>query len=113
MAILYITEYAKLGESSVGGAQVPEEPPVAEQTVVIGAGSLQSAVFNPKTRILRIHPDVICSIAIGINPAASNTNTGATATGNQRMSAGVTEFKALNLQGNPPPAYRIAVITNT
>jgi hypothetical protein len=97
MAKLYVTEFQALAAHY---AQAPQEPCVADQTpVVIGAGSLQSAAFNAKTRLVRIHTDAICSIAFGENP---------TATANmQRLAAGQTEFRVV------APGHKIAVITNT
>ena len=48
MATLYVTEYATLGVPQVGGmvSQTPQEPPLVEQTVSIGASSTQSNAFN-------------------------------------------------------------------
>lgn len=97
MAVLYITEYSSLAMG--GGAQIATDPPIAEQTVAIGAGSLQSAPFNTATRYIRLQPDVVCSIAAGANPTATATN--------RRMSAGQTEYFGV-VAGN-----RVAVITNT
>lgn len=96
MAKLYVSEY-------IGGpdkAMPPQEPSVAEQTpVVIGAGSLQSAAFNAKTNLVRIHADAICSIKFGENPTATADN--------KRMAAGDTEYFTVG------PAQKVAVITNT
>lgn len=105
MATLYVTEYATLGESSKGTPNLPEEPPVAEQTVAIGGGSIQSSQFNAKTRVIRLHTDTVCSILVGTNPVVT--------TSNQRMAANQTEYKALLLVGNPPPQMKVAVIANT
>jgi len=98
MATLYIAEYPapKLVQGSY--FQAPKDPPLAEQTVAIGGASTQSAAFNTKTRLIRIHTDAICSIAVGSNPTAT--------TGKARMAAGQTEFQAVN------PGDKIAVITN-
>jgi|SRR5882724_760063 len=102
MAKLYISEYPQAGVMGVGGVtEVASLPSSVEQTpVVIGAGSLQSAVFNPGTTFLRLHTDAICSVAVGVNP---------TATANSfRMAANTTEYFGLQAQG-----LRLAVITNT
>lgn len=102
MAILYITEYAGLMPSPTGGqGQVPFEPPIAEQTVAIGATTVPSAAFNAKTRMVRLHTDAICSVSFGTAPTATATN--------QRFAANQTEYK-----GVPPGmAYKVAVITNS
>lgn len=105
MPTLYITEYATLGESSKGLPNVPEEPPVVEQTVAISGTSVQSNLFNPRTRVIRLHTDAICSVVVGTNPVAT--------TSSQRMAANQTEYKALLLIGNPPPQMKVAVIANT
>jgi hypothetical protein len=105
MAVLYITEYAQLMPAAAPGGvgQVPMEPPIAEQTVSIAAGSAQSAAFNAKTRLVRLHTDAICSIEFGTNPTASATTA--------RMAAGQTEYHGVpNNTGTP---LKVAVITNT
>lgn len=101
MATLYITEYAKLPHGFSGGiGQMPEEPPLAEQTVVIGGSSTQSSTFNSGTRAIRLHCDGICSVLVGPNPTAT--------TGSGRMAANQTEYRAVVAgQGN-----KIAVIQN-
>lgn len=101
MAVLYITEYAGLMPSPVGGqGQIPMEPPLANQTVAIGT-VLSSSAFNAGTRLIRIHADAICSVLIGTAPTAT-TSTG-------RMAANQTEYR-----GVPPTGtYKISVITNT
>lgn len=102
MATLYITEYVKLPHGFSGGVgQMPEEPPIAEQVVPIGAVSTQSNPFNAATRAIRLHCDAICSVLIGSNPTAT-TNSG-------RMPANQTEYRSVVAgQGN-----RIAVIQNS
>lgn len=100
MALLYIAEYDRMAEAPAGPPQIVQEPPIIEQTpVVIGAGSLQSAFFGTRTRIVRIHADSICSIAFGINPTASVQN--------KRMAASQTEYFGV------APGMKVAVIANT
>ena len=103
MAVLYITEYATLGVQQVGGmvSQTPQEPPLAEQTVAIGASSVQSSVFNAQTTLVRIHCDAICSVEFGTNPTATS--------GKARMPAGQTEYHSVP-RGQ---SYKVAVITNS
>lgn len=57
MATLYITEY----QSIAMPAQVPQEPPLADQTVAIGASSANSVAFSENTRLIRLHTDAIYS----------------------------------------------------
>lgn len=47
--------------------------PVAEQSVAIGASSTQSAAFNARTRVLRLHATAACHVAIGPNPTATTS----------------------------------------
>ena len=102
MAVVYITEYARQGRDACSnGLVVPEEPPVANQTVVIGAGSVQSSAVNALTSFIRVHADAICSIEIGTNPTAT--------TSTRRLAANTTEYFAVPMG----QAYKVAVITNT
>lgn len=101
MAVLYITEYAGLMPSPVGGqGQVPMEPPLAEQTLVIGTVT-PSAVFNAKTRLVRLHSDAICSVLFGTAPVALVTS--------QRMAASQTEYHGVT----PGQSFKVSVISNT
>lgn len=76
------------------------EPPVVEQApVTIGVSSTQSAAFNERTRFVRLHCDVACRVAFGVNPTASATS--------KRMAAGQTEFFGVR------PGQRVAVIQAT
>ena len=99
MATLYITEYTQAGGPSGLGMLLPNDPPVAEQTVTIGSSSTQSAAFNAATTFIRVHTDAICSVLIGANPAAAATDA--------RMAASTTEYRVVK------PGHKIAVITNT
>lgn len=98
MAVLYITEYAGVGP---GHIQAPIEPPLAEQTVAIGAEA-DSAVLNANTRLVRLHTDAVCSILFGATPTAT--------TAKQRMAADTTEYKWVQGQ---PGTMKISVIANT
>lgn len=101
MATLYISEFRK-GSSSIGTEHVPvlPQPAITDQTVVIGAGSLQSAAFNAATRAIMISCDAVCSILIGDNPVAAATNF--------RLPANVPP-----LEFGVQPGQKIAVITNS
>ena len=74
-------------------------PYLAEQVVAISGASVQSNAFSANTRVIRVHTDAICSIAIGANPTATADTT--------RMAANTTEFFDVR------PGHKIAVITNS
>ena len=102
MAVVYITEYARQGRDASGYQMVvADEPPVANQTVAIGAGSVQSSAFNALTKFVRVSTDAICSIEFGTSPTATATT--------RRMPANSTEYFSVPLGAS----YKIAVITNT
>lgn len=105
MAVVYITEFAKLAREDFGGptgvVQTPVEPALANQTVAIGASSVQSNALKSETRVVRIHTDAICHIDIGADPAANTTK--------RRLPANAIEYI-----GIPPNVqFKIAVITGT
>lgn len=101
MATLYITEYSAMGQAPNSGPQMPQEPPIAEQTVAISGSSAASAAFNSKTRFVRVHTDAICSVEFGAAPTATAT------TG--RMAANQTEYRGVPEGG----AFKVAVISNS
>ena len=102
MAVLYITEYVRQGRDGAGyNMVVADEPPVAQQTVAITAGSVQSTAFNNDTKFVRISTDAVCSIEFGTNPTASATK--------RRLPANTTEY--FSIPGGA--GYKVAVITNT
>jgi hypothetical protein len=103
MAKLYVTEYPDLpGAYATWAPQVVRDPPLVDQVpVAIGAGAVSSAAFSNMTKIVRLHTDAICSIAIG--PAASTTATA----NSQRLAANQTEYKMVI------PGHVVSVITNT
>ena len=101
MAVCYISEYDKLARDEQGYLMAAGlEPSLAEQQVAIGAGSTQSSAFNASTRIVRVHTDAICHIAIGTNPTAS--------TATKRLAANQTEF--FGVQAHGAGSQKIAVI---
>jgi len=101
MAILYITEYQFLGSVPQNSGQMPQETPIAEQTVAIGVGSVQSNAFNANTRFVRLNCDVVCSVLFGVNPTVTATS--------GRMAANQTEYRSLPLGS----LLKVAVINNT
>ena len=102
MAVLFITEFSQKGVDERGGlSPVALAPSVADQTVAIGAASVQSAALNAATNLVRVTADTTCSIKFGANPTASATT--------MRMAAGHVEYL-----GVPAGAsLKIAVIVNT
>lgn len=99
MAILYIAEFNFIGGGGnhpVSGVQMP---PIAQQQVVIGAGSLQSTALNVNTTLVRINCDVPCLIAFGTNPNAVGSQI--------RLAGNQTEYFSV-----PPGSnFKIATIT--
>jgi len=101
MATLYITEFAEIqGGDNNGKVPVVKLPPLAEQTVAIGAET-DSAAFNAATKFIRVHCDAICSIKVAAtgNPAAT--------TSSMRLPADHTEYFAVDAGG------KLSVISNT
>lgn len=100
MAVLYVTEFAAyVAMNDTKEGQMRGLPPVAEQTVAIGAGSVASAAFNAATKCVRVMSDAVCSVAVGAAPVAAATN--------MRLAANVPEYFAVS------PGQKIAAITNT
>lgn len=98
MAVCYIAEFADLAH--LDGCPVAMMPPLAEQTVAIGAEA-DSSAFNASTRYIRVQNDAICSIAIGLAPTAS--------TSTLRLPAESIEYFAVPRGAG----YKISVVTNT
>lgn len=100
MATLYVSEYSRQVIDYLRlGVPAPQEPSIAEQAVAIGGSSTPSSAFNAQTKFVRVHTDVICSVAFGVSPTAVITA--------KRMAAGQTEFFGVR------PGDKIAVIANT
>jgi hypothetical protein len=97
MAVCYIAEFADIAH--LDGCPVAMMPPLAEQTVAIGAEA-DSSAFNASTRYIRVHNDAICSIAIGLTPTAT--------TSTMRLPADSIEYFAVPRGAG----YKISVITN-
>ncbi len=95
-AYMYLTEYPSIGYGQVGGliAQVPQEPPLAEQAIAISSTSAQSAAFNAQTTLVRIHIDGSgpAGVTFGTNPTATVESGGA---GSGRFAANQTEYRAV------------------
>lgn len=98
-----ITEYSDMASTVRGAAQVPQDPPVAVQTIIALSGSSQqSAAFNAATKYIRI-------VVSGVDARIVNNtvNPVADAAASERWIAGTTEFRGVS-GGN-----KLAVITAT
>ena len=102
MAKVYISEYSVMAKAWAHPDQIaaPQEPADTDQTpLAIGGASAASAAFGLGCRLIRVHTDAICSIAIGAAPVATADN--------KRMAAGATEYFGVT------PGHKLACITNT
>jgi hypothetical protein len=70
MARLSIREYEHISAVTRGIVPVGEEPAVASQTLTISGSSIASAAFNIRTRFVRIHTDMDCSLEWSVGPTA-------------------------------------------
>jgi hypothetical protein len=85
-----------ISEHTAGAALVLTEPCTAEQQLAIGGASVSSNPFSEHTRLVRVHCEAPCRIAIGKMPTAGPTN--------KRLAANQTEvFGVL-------PGHSLAVI---
>lgn len=100
MAFAYIKEYLRQPIDGIGvGLPAGMEPALVTQKVAIGAGSVQSAAFNPRTTFVCINVDVPCSYLFGTDPTATAND--------MRMSADQTQYFGVI------PGQKVAFITNT
>lgn len=101
MANLFITEYAEQARDGQGYLMAAgQEPRVADQKVAIGGTSVQSSAFQPTTKLIMVHADVACHVAIGSNPTATDSML--------RIPANGTLF--FGVQAHPRTGDKIAVI---
>lgn len=71
MPIAYVTEYAELASCDTGVVQAGLEPNLAVQKIDFGAGvAATPAVFNDKTRFVRVWSDTAGYIKFGSSPTA-------------------------------------------
>ena len=84
MARISIREYEHISAVTRGIVPVGEEPAVASQTFTITGATQSSSAFNIRTRFVRIHTDVNCSLEFGTAPTAT--------AGSCDMVAGQTEY---------------------
>jgi hypothetical protein len=86
MATLYIGEYEDLAQTTLN---VVREPYLVQQTLTVGNSVVSSAVFNKRTRVIRLHSDSTCCVEIG------NQTMTATAGTSQRLAAGQSELREI------------------
>jgi hypothetical protein len=87
MATLYVTEYGTIaGLPATANGQVPLEPPIVDYAVTIPG---TSPAFQPGTRMVRLHCDVVCSLLIGPSGSTSATIS------NGRWAANQTEYRGV------------------
>lgn len=102
MAVLYITEFPKQAHQWAGDEAIAaphaEDGKYIEQTPLAVGAETKSAAFNGATRLIRVHTDAICSIAIGSNPTAT--------TNHMRLAANQTEYFGVK------PGEKLSVIAN-
>lgn len=101
MATLYISEFNLIGQQQGVVVPVVDQPSLADQTVAIGGGSVQSSAFQSTTAYVMLSADSVCSIAFGTNPTAT--------TSNMRLPANVPIF----FHVPPGQSFKVAAISNT
>jgi hypothetical protein len=102
MATLYLTEFYHNDRSmGISAAPVAQQPPIAEQVIAIGGGSVQSVAFDARTNLVCVSVDAACSIKFGSNPTATVTNA--------RLPADAVIYYSVPIG----QSFKIAVIANT
>lgn len=100
MAFAFITEYLRQPQDGIDRVlPAGHEPGLAVQKVAIGAGSVQSAAFNARTRFIAVNVDATCSYVVGSNPTADANK--------MRIPQNGTIYLGVT------PGDKIAFITNT
>jgi hypothetical protein len=99
MPTLYLSEFANMAAIGSRFVNVAPFPPLAEQTVAIGASSAQSNAFSAQTNLIGVASDSTCSIKVGASPTVTAAS--------------------MRIPANAPPEYfavspgqKLAVITN-
>lgn len=102
MALLSITEYARMAQNAWGGGQMPAElSKQADYGVTITASSTQSPNFQALTTFVRLNCDQACCVSFGTNPTAITTA--------GRMSPNQTDYRSVPEGGS----FMVAVISTT
>jgi len=107
MTSLYITEYARQAKDNRGQPiAAGEEPYLATQKVGNAGASTRSAVFNVKTRFIRLHADSICSYKVGVGAQTATT-------GDPRLAANQTEYFGVIEEQAKGGTLEVATVLNT
>lgn len=89
MPTLVIVEFASSVIWPTAGVPIALAPPVATQTVVLGAGSVMCAAFNGNTNIVRLQTDTNCAIQFTL---IGTTIATAISTGSMPLAANAPEY---------------------
>ena len=98
---LFVTEFRSARNARSGLDPIASQPPLAEQTVAVGAASTQSAVLNVATDMVRVHALANCCISFAGNPTATAAS--------MRLAAGQTEYFSVTTKSD----LKIAAIAST
>jgi hypothetical protein len=94
MSLATVSEYSTVYVAASGDAAIAKEPALVEQPdVPISGASASSAAFSAATRFVRVNVDVNCRAKFGA------PGTTALATASKRMTAGATEYFAVDAGG--------------
>ena len=81
---LSVTEFRSARNARSALEPIAIIPPLAEQTVAVGAASVQSSALNATTDMVRLLATESCSVSFGVNPVATAIN--------MRLAAGLPEY---------------------
>lgn len=101
MAIMYITEYARLAKDSAGRQTLtPLEPAIATQYISFTGTAGQSAALNADTAFVCVHVDTNANVLFGTNPTAVDGQS-------PRLAAGVDKYFGVK----PGSSLKISAVT--
>jgi hypothetical protein len=104
MAFVYVLEFASDGPVRQGSPEpgLPVPALISQAPIAIGAGSVQSAAFNSKTRLVCLSVDgQACSVEFGLSPTATSSSL-------RLPPNSMTFWSVAQL-----PGQKVAVITNS
>lgn len=88
MAVLYISEFKKLGATADGNSIPIAGRATRSHTRALTTSSAQSNIFGGGTKFIRLVSDVDCFYELGTNPTALTTSA--------LLPAGVIEYRAVD-----------------
>lgn len=103
MSLMYISEYPEIYK--IAGSSLAPEPGFDQAPVTFTATHGESAAFRPDTKLVRVHVDGLANILFGTAPVA-------VASTNKRMTAGQTEYFALQSTA-VGKSFKISAVTST